>query len=166
MIFLLQFYVPTAEDMVELGRVIGKLLRSGDIIALVGDLGMGKTTLVRGIGKGLDIDSHITSPTFTLIKEYSGRLPLYHIDVYRLDEPEEILLLGFDELLSGDGVVVVEWADRIHSLLPKDRLEVRLNRHRDIRKVEIESKGTGYEGLLEELIFFAGTGIGQCYQRG
>ena len=80
-------------------------------------------------------------------------MPLYHIDVYRLDEPEEILLLGFDELLSGDGVVVVEWADRIHSLLPKDRLEVRLNRHRDIRKVEIESKGTGYEGLLEELIF-------------
>ena len=69
-------------------------------------------------------------------------------------------------LLSGDGVVVVEWADRIHSLPPKDRLEVRLNRHRDIHKVEIESKGTGYEGLLEELIFFAGTGIGQCYQRG
>lgn len=166
MISLLQFYVPTADDMVELGRVIGKLLRSGDIIALVGDLGMGKTTLVRGIGNGLDIDSHITSPTFTLIKEYSGRLPLYHIDVYRLDEPEEILLLGFDELLSGDGVVVVEWADRIHSLLPKDHLEVRLSRHRDFRKVEIEAKGTGYEGLLEELIFFAGTGIGQCYQRG
>lgn len=162
---MLQLFVPTAEDMVQLGRVIGEILRSGDVVALVGDLGMGKTTLVQGIAKGLDIQSHITSPTFTLIKEYSGRLPLYHIDVYRLDDPEEILLLGFDELLSGDGVVVVEWADRIEDLLPKDYLKVVLTRQMDLRRVDIEARGTGYEGLIEELISIAGTGIGQCYQR-
>ena len=129
-------------------------------MALDGDLGVGKTTLVQGIARGLEILGPITSPTFTLIKEYTGRLSLYHVDVYRLEDPEEITELGFDELLAGDGVVVVEWAHQIKEWLPKDYLHIVLTRHVNIRMAEIEAVGSGYQGLIEELMAFAGAGIG------
>jgi len=146
--------------MIELGKAIGEILCPGDVVALVGELGVGKTTLVQGIALGMGISEAITSPTFTLIKEYSGRLDLYHIDVYRLDDPEEILYLGLDELLSGEGVIVLEWADRILPLLPENYLEIAITRHMNIRMAEIVARGTGYEGLIEELKKVAGARIG------
>lgn len=162
---MLQFLVPTAEDMIELGRAIGKMIPSGTVIGLVGDLGVGKTTLVQGIAQGLAVEAHLTSPTFTLIKQYAGRLPLHHIDVYRLEDPEEILLLGLDEILLEDSVVVVEWADRIQELLPKTYLRITLTMDTDARRrVVIEGKGQGCEKVMEELENLAGIGIGQCYQ--
>lgn len=158
----MEILIPTANDMVKLGKVIGELLRPGDVVALTGNLGVGKTTLVQGMARGLGIKGPVTSPTFTLIKEYSGRLPVYHIDVYRLDDPEEIELLGFDELLITDGVVIVEWADLIEALLPKNYVDVNLKRDSDIRKVTIQARGIGYDGLVEELKSIAGSSAGQC----
>lgn len=157
---MLSLCIPSAEAMVELGRVLGELARPGDVFALVGDLGVGKTTLVQGLAQGLGVKDPITSPTFTLIKEYSGRLKLYHIDVYRLDDPEEILHLGLDELLMGQGLVVLEWADQVKDYLPKDYLEISISRRHNIRKADIEAIGAGYEGLLEELTGIADTRIG------
>ena len=95
-----------------LGQALGKLLAPGDIILLEGTLGAGKTALTQGIGKGLGVSVVINSPTFTILKEYSGRLPLYHFDLYRIDDPEEVFALGFEDYFTGDGVCVIEWAER------------------------------------------------------
>lgn len=95
-----------------LGRALGAALEPGDVILLVGDLGAGKTALAQGIGAGLGVRAVINSPTFTILKEYAGRLPLYHFDLYRIESPDELYTLGFDEYFVGDGVCVVEWAER------------------------------------------------------
>lgn len=95
-----------------LGAALGALLATGDVILLVGDLGAGKTALTQGIGAGLGVRGIINSPTFTILKEYSGRLPLYHFDLYRIESPNEIFALGFEDYFEGDGVSVVEWAER------------------------------------------------------
>jgi tRNA threonylcarbamoyladenosine biosynthesis protein TsaE len=95
-----------------LGEALGALLQLGDMVLLTGDLGAGKTTLTQGIGAGLGVRELINSPTFTILKEYEGRLPLYHFDLYRIESPDEIYALGFDDYFQADGVSVVEWAER------------------------------------------------------
>src|SRR5262245_23471113 len=95
-----------------LGRALGELAQAGDVILLEGELGAGKTAFTQGIGLGLGVDATINSPTFTILKEYEGRLPLYHFDLYRLDEPDELYELGFEDYFRGEGVCVVEWAER------------------------------------------------------
>lgn len=95
-----------------LGAALGALLTAGDVILLVGDLGAGKTALTQGIGAGLGVRGVINSPTFTILKEYVGRLPLYHFDLYRIDSPDEVFALGFEDYFEGDGVSVIEWAER------------------------------------------------------
>jgi len=101
-----------------LGSYLGKLAQKGDVFLLVGDLGTGKTCLVQGIAYGLDIKEYAFSPSFVLVREYHGRLPLYHIDFYRLDHFKEIADLGLEEYLYNDGVCVVEWADKGLQILP------------------------------------------------
>lgn len=103
------------------GRRLGESLGAGDVVAMVGDLGTGKTTLTGYIARGLGIKETVSSPTFTIIKEYnSGRLPLYHFDVYRIGDPEELFNIGADEYFDGDGVCVVEWADLVSEELPEN----------------------------------------------
>lgn len=103
------------------GRRLGESLSAGDVVAMVGDLGTGKTTLTAYIARGLGIKETVSSPTFTIIKEYnSGRLPLYHFDVYRIGDPEELFNIGADEYFDGDGVCVVEWADLVSEELPEN----------------------------------------------
>lgn len=103
------------------GRRLGESLSTGDVVAMVGDLGTGKTTLTGYIARGLGIKETVSSPTFTIIKEYnSGRLPLYHFDVYRIGDPEELFNIGADEYFDGDGVCVVEWADLVSEELPEN----------------------------------------------
>jgi tRNA threonylcarbamoyladenosine biosynthesis protein TsaE len=110
------------------GRRLGELARPGDIIALAGSLGAGKTTLTQAIGQGLGVPAscYITSPTFSLIHEYPGRIPLYHLDLYRLAGEEELEELGLDDYLYGEGLTVIEWPDRLGSLLPAARLHIDL----------------------------------------
>ena len=103
------------------GRELAQTLTAGDVVALIGDLGTGKTALTRYIAAGLGVKSRITSPTFTIVKEYrDGRLPLFHFDVYRVSDAEELYNIGIEEYFYGDGVCVVEWADLIYDILPPE----------------------------------------------
>lgn len=114
-------------DTREFGIELAKKLKPGDIIALIGDLGTGKTTLTKSIAEGLGIRDMITSPTFTIVQEYTeGRLPLYHFDVYRICDLEEMYELGYEEYFFGQGVCVVEWADLIMELIPEDSIVIRI----------------------------------------
>lgn len=116
------------EDTRSLGLEIANALEPGDIVALIGDLGTGKTALTKYIAEGLGIKEEISSPTFTIVKEYkSGRLPLYHFDVYRLGSGDELLDIGAEEMLEGDGACVIEWADIVADVLPADSLVVKLD---------------------------------------
>jgi len=117
----------TAEDTRALGAAIAPLLRLHDVLVLTGELGAGKTTLVGGIARGLGAQEHVASPTFTLVREYvSGRIPIAHVDVYRLDRVQDVVDLALDELEGGECVLIVEWGDAVEALLPEDRLRVEL----------------------------------------
>lgn len=114
-------------DTREFGKELAKKLKPGDVVALIGDLGTGKTTLTKSIAEGLGITGMITSPTFTIVQEYTeGRLPLYHFDVYRLNGPEEMYELGYEEYFFGQGVCVVEWADQIMEFIPEGSIVIRI----------------------------------------
>ena len=141
------------EETEEFGTKLGKILKSGDIICLNGDLGAGKTTLTKSIGLGLDVKEYITSPTFTLINQYRGRLPVYHFDEYRLENADELYDLGFDEYFYGNGVCIIEWADKIENLLPKERLVLDIKKGKDIdeRVINITAYGNRYIELLKEM---------------
>ena len=115
------FISDSAEATVAAGAACGRLAKVGDVFALTGDLGAGKTQFVKGFVAGLGSDAPVTSPTFTLVHEYTGgRCPVYHFDFYRLDAPAAVVGLGFDEYVDGDGVCVIEWADRFRELIPEN----------------------------------------------
>ena len=145
-------------DTEKLGLALADLAQPGDIILLTGDLGAGKTTLTQFIGRGLAVPPtcYITSPTFSLLHEYPGRLPLYHLDLYRLAGEEEIEDLGLLDYLYGEGVCVIEWPDRLGSLLPEERLEIVLHYDADMRRgAEFSFHGPGWQtrrGLLNEMM--------------
>lgn len=131
------------KDTVNLGRIIGSLVKPGDIIALKGNLAAGKTTLTKGIALSLGIEEEVTSPTYTIVGEYAGRLPLYHMDMYRIESTEEFEMLGIDHLLYGNGVSVIEWSERIEEFLPENHIVIDIQRKEDgsreisIRGIEI-----------------------------
>ncbi len=116
------------EQTIALGRHLGRMAEAGDVITLAGALGAGKTTLTQAIAQGLEVPEsyYITSPTFSLLHEYPGRIFLYHMDLYRLSGEEEVADLGFEDYLYGDGLTVIEWPDRLGSLLPDERLRIEL----------------------------------------
>jgi tRNA threonylcarbamoyladenosine biosynthesis protein TsaE len=116
-------YTNSEKETKALASQIGSILSKGTVIALSGELGAGKTTFSQGLAEGLEVKEYVDSPTFSILKIYEGRLPLYHMDVYRLDE-ESLEDLGLDEYLFGDGVCLVEWPSRIASLLPKDTIPI------------------------------------------
>ena len=142
------------ENTLKIGKVIGENLQSGDIVALVGELGAGKTLLTQGIAQGLLVPAgyQITSPTFTLINEYPGRITLYHFDIYRLAGTEDLVSLGYEDYFYGDGVVVIEWAEKIIDILPEETLFIYL-RYLDEQKREIKMEGCSQkvEKLFKEL---------------
>jgi tRNA threonylcarbamoyladenosine biosynthesis protein TsaE len=141
------------EQTWEIGRLLGMLLDAGDTICLYGDLGAGKTNFACGIARGLDVrEQYITSPTFTFVNEYQGRVPLYHLDLYRLKGPDELESIGFDEYIESDGVTVIEWADRAEDELPAERLSVYLSTVDEMsRELGFLAEGERYEKLVEEL---------------
>jgi tRNA threonylcarbamoyladenosine biosynthesis protein TsaE len=136
-----------------LGEAVATVLEPGDVVVLTGDLGAGKTTFTQGLARGLGVAGAVTSPTFTLVHEYGGRVPLVHLDVYRLTHLQELHDLGFDDLLGGDAIVVIEWGDVVGPLLPPDRLEVVLAfdptapaGDLDARIVEMHGRGARWAG--------------------
>lgn len=137
---MLTFFTHSADETTALGYKIGKKLKKGDIIAMQGTLAAGKTTITKGIAQALDISEEITSPTFCLISEYYGKMPLYHMDVYRLDGTEDFINLGVDDMLYGDGVCIIEWSEKIMDELPKNTIILRIIPQDDnSRKIEIEN---------------------------
>jgi len=149
------FYIITEkpEATRQLGRNLGKNLFAGSIVALIGELGSGKTTLVQGIGQGLRIKSLIKSPSFVIIHEYNGSLPLYHFDLYRLDKIEEIFSLGYEEYFyQKKGVVVIEWAEKIKDLLPAEYLQINLETvSLSKRKITAQAYGSSYRKLIKKM---------------
>lgn len=133
------------EETIALGERIGGLLKPGDIIAMTGTLGAGKTTITKGIAKALGIEDTVTSPTFCLVSEYEGgRMPLYHIDAYRLDGEEDFLNLGVEEMLYGKGVSVIEWSENVGSCLPKRTIRMSLLPREDgSREIKIDNWNNG-----------------------
>ena len=125
------FVTKTAEETITLGKRIGEKLTPGAVLALEGTLAAGRTTITKGIAEALGITENITSPTFTLISEYEGRLPLYHMDVYRLDSAEDFINLGTEDLLYGKGISIIEWSEKVRSELPKSTITVSLEIQQD-----------------------------------
>lgn len=138
------------KDMIDFGEKLSQLMFGGFILTLDGDLGAGKTTFTKGIGRGLGIKKVINSPTFTIVKVYHGDKTLYHFDAYRLEgENDE---LGFEEMFEDDGVCVVEWPEFIEDILPEERLKIRIIKNEDnTRSFIITAIGERYENLLKEL---------------
>ncbi len=143
-----------AERTREVGQALASLLQPRDTVVLTGDLGAGKTTLVQGIGRGLGVEDHVASPTFTLVREYSGRLDVAHVDVYRLERVQDVVDLALDELGGPDRVLLVEWGDAVSDLLPEDRLRVELTTARaeaDTRRIVVTPQGGSWAGRWERL---------------
>ena len=144
----------SSDETMALGRRLGERLGPGDVVAMTGPLGSGKTTLTKGLAEGLGVPEPrwVTSPTFVLVHEYPGRVPVHHVDAYRLNGPDDAEALGIDELLFGDGVTIVEWADRIAEVLPEARLDIELaHDDGDRRRIVLRPRGERLEGLVEGL---------------
>jgi tRNA threonylcarbamoyladenosine biosynthesis protein TsaE len=144
----------SAQKTIELGKKIGKLLQAGNVVALIGKLGSGKTTLAQGLARGLGVKKgdYVTSPSFTLIREHKGRLPVYHIDLYRIDNLKEVYDLGYKEYFYGEGVTIIEWAEKIKKLLPKEALIINLEIiDGKRRKIELKPKGKHYQNIIKKV---------------
>jgi len=149
---LLNLVTESPEETQRLGNRLGKLAQVGDVFLLVGGLGTGKTCLTQGIAWGLGIEGYATSPSFVVINQYQGRLPLYHIDLYRLDQLEEVIELGLDDYLYSRGVCVVEWAEKALDVLPEEHLLVEMSFLSDTsRNLVLKPVGERYVELLSRL---------------
>lgn len=141
------------QDTDRVGKIIGENLQAGSVICLEGDLGAGKTTLTQSIAKGMLIDDYVTSPTFTIIKEYKGRLNLYHMDAYRLEAEDDMIDLGYDEYINSDGVCIIEWASKIKGLIPKSAININItiDYENDRRYLDIDGTGEQFDIIIESL---------------
>ncbi|WP_432353166.1 tRNA (adenosine(37)-N6)-threonylcarbamoyltransferase complex ATPase subunit type 1 TsaE [Sporosarcina sp. A2] len=145
-----QIHVTSLEETVRLAHQLAKLLTPPDVVTLEGDLGAGKTTFTQALAKGLGVERTVSSPTFTIIKQYEGTYPLNHLDVYRLENSEEDL--GWDELFYGEAISIVEWAQYIEQDLPQDRLAIRITRTGDTaRTIEFEPTGSHFIKICEAI---------------
>ncbi len=141
------------EETKEIGYMLGKSLDEGDVVCLTGDLGAGKTTITKSIALGLDVHEDVTSPTFTIINEYEGRLPVYHFDVYRINNIEEMYDIGYEEYFYGKGICIVEWASKIEELIPKEHLwiEIKLGNTLNSRELYFRGSTEKFGKIIEEL---------------
>ena len=141
------------EETLALGKKIALGLKKGDILCLFGDLGSGKTTLVQGIAAGLKINpTQVNSPTFVFMNVYEGKIPLFHFDLYRVETTREILALGYEEYFYDDGITVIEWAERLQTLLPQEYLEVKLlHQGEDQRLLKISAQGERYQKVVVKI---------------
>lgn len=144
----------TADETRAVGEALASMLQPRDTVVLTGDLGAGKTTLVQGIGRGLGVEDHVASPTFTLVREYTGRLDIAHVDVYRLERVQDVVDLALDELGDPDRVLLIEWGDAVSDLLPEDRLRVELTTQRtdaESRRIVMTPQGRSWAVRWERL---------------
>lgn len=144
-----RMYSQNESELMAIGQQLGSLLESGDVLVLSGQLGAGKTTFTKGLARGLEIDQMIKSPTYTIVREYEGRLPLYHLDVYRIgDDPDSIDL---DEFLYGGGVTVIEWGELLDPAFFEDYLQIQIAPDGDGRRVTMRSHGPRSQQIQEDM---------------
>jgi tRNA threonylcarbamoyladenosine biosynthesis protein TsaE len=150
---VIELAAATPEDTRDLGEAVADLLGPGDVVLLTGDLGAGKTTFVQGAARGLGVADPVVSPTFTLVRQYRGRLQVFHADVYRLDRMQEAIELGFEEMVGPDGVLFVEWGDVVGALMPEARLDVEMwvRPEEDGRLVLLAGSGRSWAERWERL---------------
>lgn len=155
---MLTWLSESEKDTFNFGSWIGANARPGDIILLYGDLGSGKTVLSKGIAKGAGVSDMVTSPTFTLMNQYNGNYPVYHFDIYRLNQPEELFDLDYEEYIYGDGIAIVEWPDRMGELTPKECIKISFKKSElmDQRVITLECLGTRYAEREEVLKQYEG----------
>jgi tRNA threonylcarbamoyladenosine biosynthesis protein TsaE len=148
----LQVVSQNSVDTERLGEHVGRLLEAGDIVCLYGELGSGKTVLTKGLARGLGVhERSVRSPSFVLMQRYQGRVPVYHADLYRLDKPTDLEDIGLREFLGGDGVVVIEWADKLEPPLPAERLEITIaHQTEETRLITITLRGMRYTQRFEQ----------------
>lgn len=148
-----RFFLEDESKTREIGKILGEKVFPGTVICMIGDLGAGKTTFTQSFAESLGVEDYITSPTFTIVNEYEGRMPLYHFDVYRIGCSEEMYDIGYDEYIDSDGVCIIEWANIIDDILPEERLEIEL-KYKDMgREITLIPYGEKYEKMVEELNF-------------
>jgi len=144
--------VNNLQDTEKVGKIISRYIIKGTVICLDGDLGVGKTALTQFIAREFGVKEYITSPTFTIIKEYQGLLPFYHMDVYRIESEDDMYDLGYDEYIYSEGVTIIEWSEKILGILPENRISINIQRLDDSsRTLFIDGKGLAYEKITEEL---------------
>ncbi|MUK88532.1 tRNA (adenosine(37)-N6)-threonylcarbamoyltransferase complex ATPase subunit type 1 TsaE [Ornithinibacillus sp. L9] len=145
-----QIQTNTEEETLKIAQRLANLVKPGDVITLEGDLGAGKTTFTKGLAQGLGVKRTVSSPTFTIVKEYEGQIPLYHMDVYRLENSDEDI--GFEEYFNGSGLTVVEWAQFIEEYLPNEILTIHFNYiDEHSRLIEFKPKGSHFEDIVSKL---------------
>jgi len=152
--FKYQITTHSVEETKTLGQIIGKTVTCETVLALTGDLGSGKTSFVQGLAKGLEVpdDYYITSPSYTLINEYPGRFPLFHVDLYRISDPIDVEDIGLDEILNNQGVVAIEWADRMETERLSEHIDIQFEILGDkTRKISIIPKGLKVEGIIKKI---------------
>lgn len=136
-----EFHTKSPAETRAIAETFASSLRGGEVIALQGNIGVGKTVFTKGLAAGLGITSNVTSPTFNIVRQYNGRLPLYHFDVYRITDPDEMLEIGFEEYLYSGAVVVIEWPELISDLIPQDAITITIEREEeDGRRISIGKK--------------------------
>ncbi|MFH1360243.1 MAG: tRNA (adenosine(37)-N6)-threonylcarbamoyltransferase complex ATPase subunit type 1 TsaE [Candidatus Omnitrophota bacterium] len=147
-----EFLSKDPKDTILLGQRLARYLKKGDIICLLGGLGSGKTTLTKGIAQGLKFNPNkVHSPSFVFLNIYDGRFPLYHFDLYRIKKPSEIFSIGYEEYLYGEGIAVIEWAQRLEGLWPREYLEIDLSfKKENERAIVIKGKGKRAQRILKE----------------
>ncbi|MFH0840331.1 MAG: tRNA (adenosine(37)-N6)-threonylcarbamoyltransferase complex ATPase subunit type 1 TsaE [Candidatus Omnitrophota bacterium] len=149
------FISKNRQDTINFGKRLGKNLKAGDVVGLSGQLGSGKTVLTKGIAEGLGVKqaSYVNSPSFVILKEYKGRIPLYHFDVYRLSDILQFSTVGYGEYFYGKGVSVIEWADKVKEALPKEYLMINIDiKGKNERKISLKPHGKRYENILGKII--------------
>lgn len=147
----MKIILDSLEKTKSFGFLLGKLLKGKMVVCLNGDLGAGKTTITKSIARGMGIKAIVTSPTFTIVNEYTGNPSLYHIDTYRLTEGIDTDYLGFDEYFYSDGVTIIEWADKIKNSLPEEYLNINIKVYDKNREINISHIGKKYEEIEEKL---------------
>ncbi|SCJ37795.1 ADP-binding protein [uncultured Clostridium sp.] len=148
---MVKIYLENEEQTKEIGYKLGQLLTPKSVVCLIGDLGAGKTTMTQSLATALEVDDYITSPTFNIVNEYEGRMPLYHFDVYRIGSSDEMYDIGFDEYIDGEGVCIIEWANLIEDILPNEYLYIEMNYKETGREMILTPKGEKYEEIVKEL---------------
>jgi len=161
---MIKIKTQSTEETETAGFCLGRIIAAGDTVSLDGGLGSGKTSFTRGIARALGFEGHVTSPTFTIVNEYNGLIPLYHFDVYRLNSSDELLNTGFEDYLDESGIIVVEWADLVKDDLPADRIAIKIMygvpAPSDVRYIRIDFIGSRYMYYNDKMLgSLSGLGI-------